>query len=78
MEEFNHREPLSNAWNTAPKISPLVKHWMPDASEVELIEATENFRRYLQVLLRICERLEREGRFPLSEGHRDVGTLGEK
>lgn len=63
MEELNTNQPSSKRQGP-PKISPLVKKWMPDASESELEEATENFRRYLAVAYRVYERLEREGRLP--------------
>jgi len=45
-----------------PEIAEIVHHWMPDASEDELKEATVNFRAYLAVLYRIFLRLEAEGR----------------
>ena len=45
-----------------PEIAEIVQHWMPNASEEELKEATVNFRAYLAVLYRIFLRLEAEGR----------------
>lgn len=45
-----------------PEIAEIVRHWMPDASDEELKEATVNFRAYLAVLYRIFLRLEAEGR----------------
>lgn len=33
---------------------------MPDATEVELLEATETFKRYIAIVIRIHERRERE------------------
>lgn len=45
-----------------PEIAEIVRHWMPNASEEELKEATVNFRAYLAVLYRIFLRLEAEGR----------------
>jgi len=41
-------------------ISPLVKRWMPDASEEEQRQATYNFREYLAVIYGIYLRLEAE------------------
>jgi len=45
-----------------PEIAEIVRHWMPDASEEELKEATINFREYLGVIYRIFLRLEAEDR----------------
>ncbi len=45
-----------------PEIAEIVRHWMPDASEEELKEATVNFREYLGVIYRIFLRLEAENR----------------
>lgn len=45
-----------------PEIAEIVRHWMPNASDDELKEATVNFRAYLAVLYRIFLRLEAEGR----------------
>lgn len=45
-----------------PEIADIVRHWMPDASEAELKEATVNFREYLAVIYRIFLRLEAENR----------------
>lgn len=45
-----------------PEIAEIVRHWMPDASDEELKEATVNFRAYLAVLYQIFLRLEAEGR----------------
>jgi len=49
--------------NPIPFIRELCKH----KTEEEIIEAEENFRRYLLLIKRICERLEGEedGRTPL-------------
>lgn len=69
MEDFNKRPLFYN-----PEISPLVRKWMPDASETELIEATENLRRYLGVVYRIYCRLKEEGKLLRSGGDGDVGT----
>lgn len=44
------------------EIAEIVRHWMPEASDEELKEATVNFRAYLAVIYRIFLRLEREGR----------------
>nr|SPS05224.1 protein of unknown function [Candidatus Nitrotoga fabula] len=48
--------------NKIPEVADIVRHWMPDASEEELREATVNFRNYLAVIYRIFLRLEREGK----------------
>jgi len=45
-----------------PEIADIVRHWMPEASEDELKEATINFREYLAVIYRIFLRLEAEDR----------------
>lgn len=45
-----------------PEIAEIVRHWIPDASDEELKEATVNFRAYLAVLYRIFLRLEAENR----------------
>lgn len=45
-----------------PEIAEIVRYFMPDASDEELMEATVNFRAYLAVLYRIFLRLEAEGR----------------
>lgn len=45
-----------------PEIADIVRHWMPEASEDELKEATVNFREYLAVIYRIFLRLEAENR----------------
>lgn len=47
-----------------PKAAEFVRHVMPDATEEEQIEATENFRNYLKVVYRIFLRLEAEGKLP--------------
>lgn len=44
------------------EIAEIVHHWMPDASEDELKEATVNLREYLAVIYRIFLRLEAENR----------------
>ncbi|MGK2957403.1 MAG: hypothetical protein ACSLFB_03175 [Acidimicrobiales bacterium] len=48
-----------------PEISPLVRHWMPEADEDELKEATSNLRGFLTIVHRIFLRLEAEGRLPV-------------
>jgi len=45
-----------------PKIADVVRHWMPEASEEELEEATVILRNYLTVIYRIVLRLESEGK----------------
>ena len=44
-----------------PKVAEVVRHWMPDASEEELEEATVTLRNYLAVIYRTVLRLEAEG-----------------
>ncbi len=44
-----------------PKGAPIVRHWMSNAPEAELIVATNNLRNYLKVAYRIFRRLEAEG-----------------
>lgn len=48
---------------------------MPDANEEELKEATVNFRDYLEVLYRIFERLDREGRLDEIQSGCDCGCV---
>jgi hypothetical protein len=48
-----------------PDISPLIRRWLPNASIEEQTIATQQLRRYLAVVYRICQRLEMEGGFPL-------------
>jgi hypothetical protein len=44
-----------------PKRIPLfIRRIMPDATEAELLEATETFMRYMEIVIRIHERMERE------------------
>ena len=50
-----------------PKISPAVRQWMPDATEEELIHATERLRGFLTVAYRIFRRLEAEGYYDATE-----------
>lgn len=45
---------------TPPKIAEVVRIWMPEAREEELIDATLNFREYLGVVYRIFNRIEDE------------------
>lgn len=59
-----------------PEITPVVRRWMPNASDDELKEATINLRRYLAVVYRIFLRLEAEGKLPeprdnLDDDYRD-------
>ena len=37
-----------------------IRELCKEKTEAEIIEAEENFRRYLMLVKRICERLERE------------------
>jgi hypothetical protein len=46
-----------NANSEIDFIRELCKH----KNEAEILEAEENFRRYLLLIKRICERLEQEG-----------------
>lgn len=52
---MKHKEPI-------PEISPLVRQWMPDATEEELKEGTVEVRRFLAVMYRVFRRLEAEGK----------------
>lgn len=56
--------------NKIPDVSPVVRTWVPDATEAELIEATKNFRGYLGVVYRIFRRLEAEGHYAAAEKKR--------
>jgi len=51
-----------NEQSSIPEIADIVRHWMPDASEDELREATINLREYLSVIYRIFLRLEAENK----------------
>lgn len=57
MKRMKKREPI-------PEIAEAVLHWMPNASDEELKEATINLRRYLAVVYRTFLRLEAEGKLP--------------
>lgn len=53
--------------DTSPDdISPLVKKWMPDATDEELREATVNFREFIAVIYRIHlrEQAEKQAKKP--------------
>ena len=39
---------------------PFIRELCKQKTEVEILEAEENFRRYLLLVKRICERLESE------------------
>lgn len=43
-----------------PKVAPSVRDLYPHLSEEELHEAEENLDRYLELILRIYERIERD------------------
>lgn len=45
-----------------PPIADIIKRWMPDDSEAEQIESTQNLRRYLAVIYRSVLRREAEGK----------------
>ena len=45
-----------------PKVAEIVRHWMPDASEEELEEATVTLWNYLAGIYQIVLRLEVEGK----------------
>ena len=42
------------------RIPSFIRRRMPNATEVELLEATEAFKRYINVVIRIHERRELE------------------
>lgn len=46
--------------NHTPKPIPFIRELCKHKTEEEILEAEENFRRYLLVVRRICERIERE------------------
>jgi len=43
-----------------PKPISFIRELCKHKTEAEILEAEENFRRYLLLVKRICERLERE------------------
>jgi hypothetical protein len=45
-----------------PKIPTFIRRVMPSASEAELHDATETFRRYVAVVMRMSARLAQESR----------------
>ncbi len=51
---------MPNAESHGHHIPAFIRKLMPDASEIELEEATENVKRYLAIVLRMYERLKRE------------------
>lgn len=58
-----------------PEIAEIVRYWIPNDSEEELKEATINFRAYIEVLYRIFERLDREGRLDEIQSGCDYGCV---
>lgn len=47
-----------------PKPIPFIRELCKHKTEAEILEAEENFRRYLLLVKRMCERLEREAHSP--------------
>lgn len=47
------------------QIPSFIRRRMPNASEAELIEAIETFKRYIEVAIRIYERKSRETNVPI-------------
>ena len=77
MEDFHKKPPVDK--DGVPLVLPFVRKLLPNASEQELIEATENVRRYVFQLYRIAVRLQKEGKLPLPKkkrrrGRGDEGT----
>ena len=62
FRKYAFLENMKNMKKEIPEIAEIVRHWMPNASDEELKEATINFRAYLAVLYRIFERLDQKGR----------------
>jgi hypothetical protein len=58
-----------------PEICPLVKEWMPEATDDDLKSATVRLRGYLAVVHRIFQRLESESTLPEV---RDKCSLGDR
>lgn len=46
-----------------PIVPSFIRRIMPDASEIELQEAAENFKEYMTVVLGIYRRLKSEGTY---------------
>jgi hypothetical protein len=76
MEDFHKKPPVDK--DGGPYIPSLVRRLMPNASEQELIEATENLRRFVCVAEKIYLEMKRNGTLPEGlkrlEGRGDVGT----
>lgn len=53
--------------NTEPDISDFVKKHLPGAPLTEQLEAQAAVDTYLRVVIRIYERLKREGKWPLDQ-----------
>ena len=53
-----------NSTSPRSKIPSFIRRWMPNASEEELIEATENFGKYVAIVIRVYERRARENSEP--------------
>ena len=50
--------------STQTKPIPFIRELCKHKTEAEICEAEENFRKYLLLVKRICERLEREENLP--------------
>ena len=46
--------------NSLPTIPSFIRRVMPNASEAELLEATENFKEYMKVVWGIYQRISAE------------------
>jgi len=64
-------EPSSN------DIPEFIRELMPDATEAELLDATDNFRGYIAIVLRIYERSRRESLASDSPDSRPYDTIGD-
>jgi hypothetical protein len=46
--------------NTSPKPIPFIRRLCAHRTEEEILDAEERFRRYIALVVRICERMEEE------------------
>jgi hypothetical protein len=55
-----------------PEVAEIVRHWMPEATDEELKQATVNLRNYLVVVYRIFLRLEAKSRPPRARDNSSI------
>ena len=58
--------------NTDIRRIPFIRELCKDRTEEEIMEAEHTFRRYLDLVRRICERLEREEALRVNVDNREL------